>query len=870
MTSVRSLPTRVPPIAGEAIDSWLEALAARTSTTWNDLLIALGLYTPRRRMRITTPWIVGLPPQQSADLAEATGLDSAVLAAMTLSHYDDRVFQITTTTRTVVNSALWRRGTGSRYCPMCLAESGGRWPLAWRLGWTFACLKHRCLLVDTCPCCRAGPRVYPIPGCLTPTPNRCARQPPGAAAGTRQRCDADLTTAAVAHFPADHSVLHDQQIIDQVIATARGQFGVYQHDPQSSISVLADVRALAGRMMAYGTDSEIAALLPADIADIYVTERQAQTVQLRSPGPRSHPAPASAATAAVGVALALSCLDRDSITAAGDALRWLFRGSHARGVSVNPQTLTWGRHTTETLTAVQLAAAAPILKLSAQLRYRTASPTPTRPPAGATRAQRLIRNTPTMFWPEWSLRLAVPTIHRRLLPPSLAAITLLVGTRLTLNDARRQLMSPVSVAAASHALGAMGQQHWSAFSTAVTLLADHLADAEAPIDYQRRRRLDYSALLPDDEWQRIRRIAGTPGCGSEHARGKHVRLYLFERLSGLPDIAGPFTVDRQQRKSTAGVPRQLTPELSTALDQHCREFLAANNIDDEPPVWQPPLSILDDLALPAPGLHTVDIDELHRLIGVEKHRIGVAAQLLGTTWDTVHYLLVTNPCPAQPTHICGRRRYGTSYRCAQSALTPQRFRQLYDNEGLPLSHIAHDIGVEPAVLIRLADDYGIRLRTAANPAVVVDRDWLYAQYVYQRRSLDDLAREKGISKPQMQAWLTRYDIPRRPVGAPPHRADAELLARAPSILRPALVGRGGWDRLCRFAASSTYPSLTEAQKHLGAGHAVIPHQLARLERELATTLLARNRRAHPMELTTDGARVVAAVKRCQKKGFPTA
>ena len=31
--------------------------------------------------------------------------------------------------------------SGSRYCPKCLAESGGRWQLQWRLAWTFACAK---------------------------------------------------------------------------------------------------------------------------------------------------------------------------------------------------------------------------------------------------------------------------------------------------------------------------------------------------------------------------------------------------------------------------------------------------------------------------------------------------------------------------------------------------------------------------------------------------------------------------------------------------------------------------------------------------------------------------------------------------------
>ena len=50
------------------------------------------------------------------------------------------------------------RRRGSRYCPSCLAELGGRWLLAWRLGWMFACTAHGVLLCDACPACGQEPR----------------------------------------------------------------------------------------------------------------------------------------------------------------------------------------------------------------------------------------------------------------------------------------------------------------------------------------------------------------------------------------------------------------------------------------------------------------------------------------------------------------------------------------------------------------------------------------------------------------------------------------------------------------------------------------------------------------------------------------
>ena len=44
---VRTLPIRVAPILGEALDSWLEAIAHRTHTAFGDVLSAVGLARTR-------------------------------------------------------------------------------------------------------------------------------------------------------------------------------------------------------------------------------------------------------------------------------------------------------------------------------------------------------------------------------------------------------------------------------------------------------------------------------------------------------------------------------------------------------------------------------------------------------------------------------------------------------------------------------------------------------------------------------------------------------------------------------------------------------------------------------------------------------
>ena len=78
------------------------------------------------------------------------------------------------------------RRRGSRYCPSCLAERDGRWLLAWRLGWMFACTAHGVLLCDTCPACGQAPRGRA---------GRAGLNPPGSCANTIKRhehCGADL------------------------------------------------------------------------------------------------------------------------------------------------------------------------------------------------------------------------------------------------------------------------------------------------------------------------------------------------------------------------------------------------------------------------------------------------------------------------------------------------------------------------------------------------------------------------------------------------------------------------------------------------------------------------------------------------------
>lgn len=871
MKAVRTLPIRVAPADGEAIDSWLEAIAHRTYTAFGDLLTAVGL-SPSNGMG-TTAWIVRLNPDEVSTISAATGIANDTLETMTLQHYSERAVRIKPDTRMLSRTFPWGRGRGSRFCPACLETTGGRWQLRWRLGWTFACTIHNSLLADACPQCSAVQRRRTHIGDSIPQPGRCSHPAPDAIGRTPQRCGADLTTASVAAFDSDHPVIHAQRVVNTVLDRDTGMFGVYQAMPQPRLNVLADIRAVAGRALAYATLQDVEAVIPEDLVRIY--RSTADPSDLRSGPARADTkpglaAPSRAATAAVGVVAAMNALDRPDVAFAGDELRWLVTSSRERGSAVHPTNIGWGKNTSPVLAGVQLTALGPLLNPSDQLRYRIGTALPAHPVPGAEHTATLARRLPAILWPTWSLPLAIPSCHQWHLRSALSSILLLVNSRLNLDEAASVIDNPIDGQAISRVLQLLEQQHqWPNIRSALIRMADYLFDSDIPIDYDRRRRTDYTELLPDKVWAQICRDTATPGPRS--ARARIARCFLFERLSGHPASTSPWALDDSAfRTTTADFPRYLTPELAHALNEHAHDFLADHGIDAEPVTWHPPNGVLDGLELPGSDPAAVDIADLCRVMAVDGIKLGAAAHRLNTSLDTVRFLLEVYPAPrpdlepSAPLPIPHNRAYAT----AKAALPRERLAELYESERMSLRDIAATVGVSRQSIARLARDYGLPLRGPGLKArTTINRDWLYDQYVNKRRALPDIAQEAGMSTANMARWAKTHTIPMRPRGGVSHSSTlaAENLAdEAPELIRPALTGIGGRERLERFAAASRYPTLTVAAGRLGVGQFALVSQINRIERELGTKLINRAERGRPMSLTDAGARVVSTIRAWQR------
>ena len=231
---LRTLPLRVLPAEGEALTSWLETLARRYSAVFVDITATLGI----ARKLSATAWL-RIADEQMDHMARVAGLPIGTVRAMTFHKYTD-VLPGTYCTEHSGPFALWVRHQGARYCPDCLRESGGRWRSAWYLNWTFACLTHRCLLVDECPRCHRRQRARTPPLGHIPKIGTCCRTTFLATS----TCEADLAEVVPLQLDVEDPVLAAQRAVDRLLRGADPGFEFYAGRPTQLRHVLADLRAL--------------------------------------------------------------------------------------------------------------------------------------------------------------------------------------------------------------------------------------------------------------------------------------------------------------------------------------------------------------------------------------------------------------------------------------------------------------------------------------------------------------------------------------------------------------------------------------------------------------------------------------------------
>jgi hypothetical protein len=671
-----AIPIRLAPLPGEALDSWLEAYADLLHVTVRDIFTFAGASWDRDggRHDVGKPWLVQLDEPDLAALSAATGIPAGALAGMTLARYQGTgLAEVTAPPGMRRTPRWWRQLSCSRYCPSCLAANGGRWMLAWRIPWAFACTGCQVLLADTCPDCgrrhrrtRTGqPRHRgrcDLTGLPLPPP-----RPPGA---TTFSCTSDPAATPAVALPAGGRVLAAQQHVDALITAllaSRGRPAETAALRQQLDDIYAVARAAASAV------NGPAGLPPAAAAVLGELAARPSTPASQEPGPNAGALPGPvdrylrqlAPVAAFGTAVADIMLHGRPGDPDPEIAAWLAANGAIRRSQPGPGDMLaeWNRASP----ALQAALAGPLaarLDSFRQLRYRAVAG-PARIPRPS-QARRLAAVLPTLIWPGWVLRLMPPEGFNFL--SYQAGLTVMLAVAVTgAADCRtaRELIGlhpahPSDLATFTSRLRKHGVLE--PVTAAICQLARRLEDNGTPIDYARRRRLPRlaQAQLDLNAWRRQRQILRHPATWGHPqqpddttlpaapVREHLARLRLIELLTGthpryLPDeLQLPATRTQHYSNFTLTMPAQ----LDLCLRRQASALLSKASID-EPVTWEPPTGWITGITWPGPDPDSITACDLHPLIRARLPASAIAAKL-ATTADHVLLAAARNPAPRLP------------------------------------------------------------------------------------------------------------------------------------------------------------------------------------------------------------------------------
>ena len=84
--------------------------------------------------------------------------------------------------------------------------------------------------------------------------------------------------------------------------------------------------------------------------------------------------------------------------------------------------------------------------------------------------------------------------------------------------------------------------------------------------------------------------------------------------------------------------KTLTPQLLTKLNTITVDFLRAQGLGDEPPTWEPPLTLLKGLTLPGTPPEAIDPNVIHELLVSGLGVPAIARHLDTSVWKVRHQL----------------------------------------------------------------------------------------------------------------------------------------------------------------------------------------------------------------------------------------
>lgn len=546
--ALRRLPFVLRPLPDEPFGSWFEAIAAAHRATAGEMAQVLGLFTSSRVALATSSWSRLLTPQQVEHLEQATGLAASTFRATTRAGFAAHVVQYHH------DGSISRKGparaSSGRYCPDCLRDSGGRWRLSWEFGFSFSCIRHQRLLAERCPKCARPPLRYSLPHNLVPEPALCHNTDTDDAVRKLRRCRGDLgeVLASEAFYP---DIASAQRFVLRLVAQGRSAEGIWSTGPQPAMRVLSDIRFLA--RIAHNTPQAAKGTSGWEVVHA-----------LNSGSPLAESRPTASQTVrdvAVGYTVAWQAAQEV------DRVRQLLHGrvsEHASYSNLSPQ----------------------LQSLIAEARGARRRPTAVLQTAlKAINPEARAARIPAQLWGEWTGILA-PRRDRYVAASALSAAIVFTGSRITHAVALRMLDETVSTRRVSYVMRDLGSPDAEVHTLAMIVkLAEYLDQAVTPIDYRRRRALDYSDLLPESEWEQL--ASDNNAHTGAPRRPALARAYLHRLLSGDGAHRLPTHHTAQLTDADIDAFARAAPNMVThALKLIGEAFLRERGID-EPLTWCP-------------------------------------------------------------------------------------------------------------------------------------------------------------------------------------------------------------------------------------------------------------------------------------------
>jgi hypothetical protein len=804
------LPISAPPLAGEALDSWLEAYARRLRSCSRDLLDHLGLTGSTLAHMVIT-----LTDREREILTAVTGVDPDALRRMTLAPWNAIAVTIHPDRRRVEHPPAWRRHTGSRFCPTCLAGNDGRWLLRWRLPWAFACPTHACLLVDHCPGC--GKRPHPDrPGTRTNAtiPGQCTTALPTHTPGgwRAPTCGHSLTEAPTISLPANGLVLAGQRRVDHLLRAA-----THTDDP-------------ARRQRIRGTLDELHTLAYKSLRALHNCAAElpehARTVLHECGGtvPAARDALDSYDAHTIAVATAIATIAHRDTPTGQTILSWIITADHRRighaepGLIVKPWRTANPRLIERVLTVLD-----PHLRAQHRLTYRTAGRHPHRPDATPEQIRVRTASLPALIWPAWAIRLIPATNNGYNALPgttaALAALSLIPGSRLTQQQAV-ELLGWHHQPSVKTVLTRQPAQQCTNLLAILDELATLLDTAPAPIDYTRRRAL---FAHPTIDRRGYRKLAAGHGW---HPPSPLQLQILDDHLAVLLTGTRPVQHDRSNRSDAWNPHTAALPAIARAFVLQQAHRLLHRHRVIEPVSWHP----TPPPDLPWPGIDptTIDPDRVARALatyGANRNGLQRISDATGLT--NVHVRLYTQlvdlPMPDQQWNDLATR-------CTHDNRDPAMLQHLYHDQKLSMMEIARlSLTTESEVRDAL-----IAAGTIPKPnrqqAKPVSREWIEQHYLNTGKPLWQAAIDAGVSRNTFAKYARQHGISTQlNASAINPFATWRASQQPPANVIAACSSPHGLQYLREVLAMPSHPTRRAAAAALGLHEAVLCHHRQHIE-----------------------------------------